>query len=130
MVAFLPALATGALSAAGSFGANKILGGLFGGGGGSSGGGGGMDPNTQLYLQQYASAAAAANAPLTAAAQNLAAMTGAYTGALGQRGDLISSGQKTQLALAGNQDQQATDLVGGESQGLTSRGIQLLGEHC
>ena len=123
MVAILPALATGALGAAGSFGANKLLGGLFGGGGG-----GGMDPNTQLYLQQYAAAAAAANAPLTAAAQNLAAMTGAYTGALGQRGDLISSGQKTQLNLAGNQDQAATDLIGGEAQGLTTRGIQLLGD--
>ena len=110
-------------------GLGSAAGGLFGGGGNSSSGsGGGMDPNTQLYLQQYASAAAAANAPLTAAAQNLAAMTGAYTGALGQRGDLISSGQKTQLALAGNQDQQATALVGGESQGLTSRGIQLLGD--
>jgi len=110
-------------------GLGSTLGGLFGGG--SSGGGsssGGMDPNTALYLQQYASAAAAANAPLTAAAQNLAAMTGAYTGALGQRGDLISSGQKTQLALAGNQDQQATDLIGGEAQGLTSRGIRLLGD--
>lgn len=98
----------------------------FGGGGG--GGGGGMDPNTALYLRQYASAAAAANAPLTAAAQNLAAMTGAYTGALGQRGDLISSGQKTQLALAGNQDQAATELIGGEAAGLTRRGIQLLGD--
>lgn len=41
MVAVLPALAGGALSAIGGFGASKILGGLFGGGGGSSGGGGG-----------------------------------------------------------------------------------------
>jgi hypothetical protein len=41
MVAILPALATGALSAAGGFAASNILGGLFGGGGGSSGGGGG-----------------------------------------------------------------------------------------
>lgn len=43
MVAVLPALAGGALSAIGGFGASKILGGLFGGGGGSSGGGGGLD---------------------------------------------------------------------------------------
>lgn len=44
MVAILPALATGALTAAGGFGASQLLGGLFGGGGsGSSGGGGGLD---------------------------------------------------------------------------------------
>ena len=41
MVAVLPALAGGALSAIGGFGASKILGGLFGGGGGGSSGGGG-----------------------------------------------------------------------------------------
>lgn len=42
MVAILPALAGGALTAVGGFGASKILGGLFGGGGsGSSSGGGG-----------------------------------------------------------------------------------------
>ena len=127
MVAILPALATGALGAAGSFGANKLLGGLFGGGGGGDDGGG-MDPNTQLYLQQYASAAAAANAPLTAAAQNLAAMTGAYTGALGQRGNLISSGQLTQLTDAANRSGAATELQSGEAGGLTQRGIQLLGD--
>ena len=42
MVLMLPALATGALTAAGGFGASKLLGSLFdGGGSGSSGGGGG-----------------------------------------------------------------------------------------
>ncbi len=109
-------------------GLGSALGGLFGGG--SSGGGsssGGMDPNTALYLQQYASAAAAANAPLTAAAQGLASLTGAYAGSLGQRGNLISSGQLTQLAEAANRSQSATGLLGGEASGLTDRGIKLLG---
>lgn len=110
-------------------GLGSALGGLFGGGGssGSSGSSGGMDPNTALYLNQYASAAAAANAPLTAAAQGLASLTGAYAGSLGQRGNLISSGQLTQLAEAANRSQSATGLLGGEASGLTQRGIQLLG---
>ena len=43
MVAILPALATGALSAAGGFAASNLLGGLFGGGGSSGGGGGSFD---------------------------------------------------------------------------------------
>jgi len=108
--------------------AAPIVGSLFGGGSRSSGGSsGGMDPNTALYLQQYASAAAAANAPLTAAAQGLASLTGAYTGALGQRGNLISSGQLTQLAEAANRSQSATGLLGEEASGLTGRGIKLLG---
>lgn len=43
MVLVAPALATGALTAAGGFAANKLLGGLFGGGGG--GGGSSVDPS-------------------------------------------------------------------------------------
>ena len=61
MVAVLPALAGGALSALGGFGASKILGGLFGGGGSSGGGGGmGIDMDEFMgliappeYLSQY-----------------------------------------------------------------------------
>jgi len=54
MVAVLPALAGGALSALGGFGASKILGGLFGGGGGSSGGGGGMGIDMDEFMNLIA----------------------------------------------------------------------------
>ena len=50
MVLVLPALATGALSAAGGFAASKLLGGLFGGGGSSGGGGGGMGIDMDEFM--------------------------------------------------------------------------------
>lgn len=59
MVAILPALATGALSAAGGFAASNLLGGLFGGGGSSGGGGGGsfdvsgILPESLPFIDQY-----------------------------------------------------------------------------
>lgn len=59
MVAILPALAGGALTAVGGFGASKLLGGLFGGGGsGSSGGGGGGSmagalPDPLPFMEKY-----------------------------------------------------------------------------
>lgn len=58
MVAILPALATGALSAAGGFAASNLLGGLFGGGGSSGGGGGSFDvsgilPESLPFVDQY-----------------------------------------------------------------------------
>jgi hypothetical protein len=58
MVAILPALATGALSAAGGFAASNLLGGLFGGGGSSGGGGGSFDvsgilPESLPFVDQF-----------------------------------------------------------------------------
>jgi hypothetical protein len=57
MVAVLPAFLTGAISSAGGFAVNKLLGGLFGGGG-SSGGGGSFDvsgllPESLPFIDQY-----------------------------------------------------------------------------
>jgi len=107
-------------------GLGSAVGGLFGGG--SSGSSSGSS-NAQLaqYLNQFASAAATANVPLTAAAQDLAILTGALGGALGQRGSLINSGQLTQLAEAAGRAQQGTGLRVGEASGLANRGIGLLG---
>ena len=59
MVAIGAALATGALTSLGGFGASKILGGLFGGGGSSGGGGGGsfdvsgILPESLPFVDQY-----------------------------------------------------------------------------
>lgn len=53
MVAVLPALATGALTSLGGFGASKLLGGLFGGGGDDRSGGGGKFDFESILPKSY-----------------------------------------------------------------------------
>ena len=109
-------------------GIGGLLDGFLGGSSGSSTSSSpATDPRLAQYLNRFASTAAAANVPLTAAAQDLAVLTGALGGALGQRGSLINSGQLTQLAEAAGRAQQGTGLRAGEASGLANRGIGLLG---
>ena len=110
MVALLGPLLTGLGTGVGSAAIGSLFGGSRSSGGSSSAGG--LDPTTALYLRQYAEAAAAANAPLTAASQQLAALTGGYLGDLGAQRDLINSGQKTQIADSAGRNQTGTQLLG------------------
>ena len=103
-------------------GLGSAVGGLFGGGGDSGGGGYSYDPAAYV---QYASQAAAANSPLTAAMQGLAILQGSLAGALGQQGEGISTGQKTVLAEAANQAKTATSAQASEVARLLSAGTNL-----
>ena len=126
----LGGLVGGPAGAAVGGGLGSVVGGLFGGGGDSGGGGGGdsggggysYDPAAYV---QYASQAAAANSPLTAAMQGLAILQGSLAGALGQQGEGISTGQKTVLADAANQAKTATSAQASEVARLLSAGTNL-----
>lgn len=108
-------------------GLGSAAGSLFGGG--SSGGGGGSESGGYSYdpaaYVQYATQAAAANSPLTAAMQGLAILQGSLAGALGQQGEGISTGQKTVLADAANQAKTATSAQASEVARLLSAGTNL-----
>lgn len=101
---------------------------LFGGGGSSSssggGGGGGGGSNVDFYTA-YASKLAAENNPLTAAMQGLSVLQGAYGGALGQLGQLYSSGSLSVLSEAGNRSKTATNLQASEVGNLIAAATDL-----
>jgi len=127
----LGGLIGGPAGAAVGGGLGSVVGGLFGGGGDSGdsgdsggGGGGGYSYDPAAYVQ-YASQAAAANSPLTAAMQGLAILQGSLAGALGQQGEGISTGQKTVLADAANQAKTATSAQASEVARLLSAGTNL-----
>lgn len=109
----LPAILGGLATGVGG----GLISSIFGGGGSSSssggGGGGGGSSNIDFYTA-YASKLAAENNPLTAAMQGLAALQGAYTGSLGQLGQLYSSGSLSVLSEAGNRSKTATNLQASE----------------
>ena len=108
-------------------GLGSLAQGIFGGGssGGSSSASRGLTGGDLLALQQYAQAAATANAPLTSAAQGLAVLQGAYGGALGNLGNLYSSGQLSVLSEAGNRGKTATTLQGTEVANLINAATDL-----
>lgn len=98
------------------------------GGGSSSSSSSSQSANAQvdpLALQAFATQAAVANAPLTAAMQGLGVLQGAYGGALGNLGDLYSSGQLSVLSEAGNRSKTATALQGTEVANLINAATDL-----
>jgi len=100
---------------------------IFGGGGSSSssgGSGGGGGSNIDFYTA-YASKLAAENNPLTAAMQGLSVLQGAYGGALGQLGQLYSSGSLSVLSEAGNRSKTATNLQASEVGNLIAAATDL-----
>jgi hypothetical protein len=116
----LPALVGGFATGVGG----GLINSLLGGGGSSSSSGGGGGSNIDFYTA-YASKLAAENNPLTAAMQGLAALQGAYTGSLGQLGQLYSSGSLSVLSEAGNRSKTATNLQASEVGNLIAAATDL-----
>lgn len=116
----LPAILGGLATGAGG----ALVSSIFGGGGSSSGGGGGGGSNIDYYTA-YASRLAAENNPLTAAMQGLSVLQGAYGGALGQLGQLYSSGSLSVLSEAGNRSKTATNLQASEVGNLIAAATDL-----
>ena len=115
----LPAILGGLATGAGG----ALVSSIFGGGGSSSGGGGGSNID---YYTAYASKLAAENNPLTAAMQGLSVLQGAYYGgALGQLGQLYSSGSLSVLSEAGNRSKTATNLQASEVGNLIAAATDL-----
>lgn len=105
----------------------SLISNIFGGGGSSSsssGDGGGGGSNVDFYTA-YASKLAAENNPLTAATQGLSVLQGAYGGALGQLGQLYSSGSLSVLSEAGNRSKTATTLQASEVGNLIAAATDL-----
>ena len=103
--AIAPGIGTG-IGAALDVGAS-FLGGGGGGGGSSSGGGSAQAGIPGDYFALYGGQAAAANVPLTLAAQRFAQQQGANMGALGTYFEGLSTGQKTILKDAATDSQAA-----------------------
>lgn len=102
-------------------------------GGGSSGGGGGGGGSAQAaipgdYFALYGSQAAAANVPLTIAAQRFAQQSGANVGALASYVEGLSSGQKTILKDAAMDSQAARELQSRDVSGMLDAGRRLAEE--
>ena len=92
---------------------------IFGGGGGSRG----ADPSQYLAFAQQA---AAQNAPITAEAQALALLAGAYAGQLGRNAGDISFANQRQFQDAFNRAQAQVGVRTGEAAGALSRELDLL----
>ena len=116
----LPALVGGFATGVGG----GLINSLLGGGGSSSSSGGGGGSNIDFYTA-YASKLAAENNPLTAAMQGLSVLQGAYGGALGQLGQLYSSGSLSVLSEAGNRSKTATNLQASEVGNLIAAATDL-----
>lgn len=113
----------GALDVGASF-----LGSGGGGGGSSSGGGSAQAAIPGDYFALYGSQAAAANVPLTLAAQRFAQQQGANMGALGTYFEGLSSGQKTILKDAATDSQAARQGQMREVMGMLDAGRSLATE--
>lgn len=129
----LPALAAAAPTigaiGAGLGGAASLIGAIKGGG--SSGGGSAGAQQAGIpgdYFALYGSQAAAANVPLTIAAQRFAQQSGANVGALASYIEGLSSGQKTILKDAAMDSQAARDLQSREVAGMLDAGRRLAEE--
>ena len=106
----------------------SFLGGGGGGGGSSSGGGSAQAAIPGDYFALYGSQAAAANVPLTIAAQRFAQQQGANMGALGTYFEGLSSGQKTILKDAATDSQAARQGQMREVMGMLDAGRSLATE--
>jgi hypothetical protein len=108
-----------------------LSGGLGGGGGSSPSGGGGGGAQAAIpgeYFTLYGAQAAAANVPLTLAAQRFAQQQGANMGALGTYFEGLSSGQKTILKDAATDSQAARQGQMREVMGMLDAGRSLATE--
>ena len=124
--AIAPGIGT-AIGGALDIGASFLGGG--GGGGSSSGGGGSAQAGIPGdYFALYGSQAAAANVPLTLAAQRFAQQQGANMGALGTYFEGLSSGQKTILKDAATDSQAARQGQMREVMGMLDAGRSLAQE--
>lgn len=117
----LPAFATPLLTGLGTGAGSALIGGLFGGGNRS---GGGTD-SSAAALQQFALQAAPLNTQLTSAANLLSVLQGVYGGSAANYGNLLTSGQLSQLAEAGNRSTTATTLQGSEVGSVINAGNRL-----
>ena len=126
LVAAAPAITAVGTAAAG---AGTLIN-AFRGGGRSAGGSTGAQqagiPGD--YFALYGSQAAAANVPLTIAAQRFAQQSGANVGALASYIEGLSSGQKTILKDAAMDSQAARDLQSREVSGMLDAGRRLAEE--
>ena len=129
----LPALVAAAPTigaiGAGLGGAASLIGAIKGGG--SSGGGSAQAQQAGIpgdYFALYGSQAAAANVPLTIAAQRFAQQSGANVGALASYIEGLSSGQKTILKDAAMDSQAARELQSREVAGMLDAGRRLAEE--
>ena len=112
-------------------GVGALAGGFLGGGSSGGGGGGGGSAQAAIpgdYFALYGSQAAAANVPLTIAAQRFAQQSGANVGALASYIEGLSSGQKTILKDAAMDSQAARDLQSREVAGMLDAGRRLAEE--
>lgn len=130
--AIAPGIGTG-IGAALDIGASFLGKGSSGGSssGGSSGGGSASVQQPGIpgdYFALYGSQAAAANVPLTIAAQRFAQQSGANVGALASYIEGLSSGQKTILKDAAMDSQTARQLQSREVAGMLDSGRRLAEE--
>jgi hypothetical protein len=110
-------------------GAGSLIGAIRGGGSSGGGGGGAAQPAIPGdYFALYGSQAAAANVPLTIAAQRFAQQSGANIGALASYIEGLSSGQKTILKDAAMDSQAARELQSREVAGMLDAGRRLAQE--
>ena len=128
---FLPAGLVAAAPTIGAIGAGlggaaSLIGAIKGGGSSSSAGGQAGIPGD--YFALYGSQAAAANVPLTIAAQRFAQQSGANVGALASYIEGLSSGQKTILKDAAMDSKAARDLQSREVAGMLDSGRRLAEE--
>jgi hypothetical protein len=126
----LPALAAAAPTigaiGAGLGGAASLIGAIKGGGSSSSTQAQQAIPSD--YFKLYGAQAAAANVPLTIAAQRFAQQSGANIGALASYIEGLSSGQKTILKDAAMDSQAARELQSREVAGMLDAGRRLAEE--
>lgn len=109
-------------------GAGSLISAFRGGGGGGGGGGSAQAAIPGDYFALYGSQAAAANVPLTIAAQRFAQQSGANIGALASYIEGLSSGQKTILKDAAMDSQAARELQSREVAGMLDAGRRLAEE--
>ena len=114
---------------AGLGGAASLIGAIKGGGSSGAGGAGAQQAGIPGdYFALYGSQAAAANVPLTIAAQRFAQQSGANVGALASYIEGLSSGQKTILKDAAMDSQAARELQSREVAGMLDAGRRLAEE--
>ena len=125
LVAAAPAITAVGTAAAG---AGSLIGALRGSGGSSSSTGAQQAGIPGDFFELYGSQAAAANVPLTIAAQRFAQQSGANIGALASYIEGLSSGQKTILKDAAMDSQAARELQSREVAGMLDAGRRLAQE--
>ena len=125
LVAAAPAITAVGTAAAG---AGSLIGALRGRGGSSSSTGAQQAGAPNDFFRLYGAQAAAANVPLTIAAQRFAQQSGANIGALASYIEGLSSGQKTILKDAAMDSQAARELQSREVAGMLDAGRRLAAE--